>query len=168
MRQRSVYSDNETLAKKALKKPNRFLENQGERTTIMSKKAKKIKKFRLSGIVLFCVILLGTLMIVPADAQAGRGRRSRRGWSSKRHHRNNFRRNHRRNRRWRNHRRYNNSWSDFGWAAASIANSFAKSRSRTVYVVQQPQGCYDSDYDSWYYYEGPTRTTSRREVIIVP
>ena len=141
-------------------------------------------KYRLTGIVLFCMVLFGSLLLTPATAQAARGHRGRRGGRHgfvRRHHRpaRRWRRRHYR-RHHRPYRRYNRGigWANLGWSIGNAAWSAANaSRSRDTVIIEKPVYVvprsydYDDDLDyqilrDWDY--TPNTTSRRTEVIICP
>lgn len=164
----------------------------------MLNEKKNTVKFRLLGILLFCMVLVGSMLLTPGTAQAARGHRGgRRATIARRHggfqhhrparrfHQRRFRRHHRP---FRHHRRHGTNWGNFGWTignAVWTAANIARSRSRTrdsdyyddtiiiekpVYVVPRS---YDDDDDVDYlilrdWDYTPNTTTTRTEIIICP
>ena len=143
-------------------------------------------KYRLTGVVLFCVVLFGSLFLAPDTAQAARGHRGGRGFSSRSYHRPAPRRYYRPaprpyyRRHYRPYRPYRRGtdWVNLGWTLGNVAWS-AVNAARTpdtvviekpVYVVPNSYD-YDDDLDyrilrNWDY--TPNTTTTRTEVIICP
>ena len=154
---------------------------QGERTMKMSNEKKTTMKFRFSGILLFCMVLVGSLLLTPATAQAARGRgRGRVGGRSGRGvaaagRRSGFRRHYRPARRfnrsfarrrhykpvrryrrpYRRHYRRGTDWVNFGLTVGNLAWSAANIASSS------------RDYD---YYDDPViiEKVVEKPVYIVP
>lgn len=131
----------------------------------MLRERKETARFRFSGILLCCMILFGSLLLVPAEAQAGRGgrhgrnfaRSGRRSERFDRHWRHNHRpdRRHQHRHHHRHHRRHyrrhyrRTNWVNFGWtlgnaawSAVNLANTYSNRRASNYYnrpvVVERP------------------------------
>ncbi len=133
---------------------------------------RKNLKVQLSGIVLFCMVLFGAMLMTPATAQAARGHRGHYRPAPRRYYRPAPRRHYRHN----YHRRAN--WGNLGWSIGNAVWSAVNATrysdpiiiEKPVYVVPQSYD-YDDDVDyqilrNWDY--TPNTTSTRTEVIICP
>ena len=156
----------------------------------MLRENKTITSWRISGVLLVCVFLFGSVLLLPTDAQAGRGHRDRgrytksarsgrvergrhdrRHYAKRRSHEYRNKRHYRRDRgRYYKRHRRSNDWVNFGWTIGNIAWSAANlANSRTYYyndpvIIERP--VYVRPYNSYDDYQDVR--TSRNWYYDVP